>query len=659
MKWYRAGAVAAAAALIGACTDVRETTAPVKPTVLPIGPLQTVVTGAAFSSVDEAIDGTGHCKNGNPNNNCNIYDAKKYVWLNGGPAPAQVGGPGNYFFAVLQPGGQGANDNPNDGTPKNLSDKTLSPWGVGYQNSDGNPAPSGDDYANRVFTVDANNVVTYSGTHDFDSPNNKIRLMPYDDTPNNGGVYILAICRVGDKVTDENGVHYEGYPVTPSDCKYDAFKVVKSGECEVEGCGGGANTTLSIDKTLTTNFKRTYSWSVDKTANPTTISLPPGQSTNVAYKVVVTNTGSQDGSYTYFGTVTVSNTGLTPAKNVVVTDPTVTLDCKPAANVAELGVGDDIDCTYSQSVPTSDAVSNTATVTWDKVEGGTLSEEDKENGTFLTPDLIDDCVVATDSYAGAGTLGTVCAKDSPKTFSYSRTLTAPTGTGKCGTSFKVDNTATITPNTSGSGGAQSDDASVSGSVVCGCTLGYWKNNDLFDWKKVSGVYAFAALAGGANGGTGDWYWKNTSALAPGYAWPYGAPSVYRTGSSKLNNQQAFGVTALGLGEYSSIAGLGFYQALSLPGGTTFVGKAQNLMRQATAALLNGTWDDDGAGPHSIGYPLTPAQVVSMVNAALLTKDATKIDNLQKVLAGYKQSGTQDLNRNDSCPINAQGAWWPH
>src|SRR4051794_35771097 len=67
-------------------------------------------TGAAFTTVNENVDGEGHCQNGNPGVNCNIYDSKQAVWLNGGPLAAQVGD-GTYFFAVLEPGGQpGPND---------------------------------------------------------------------------------------------------------------------------------------------------------------------------------------------------------------------------------------------------------------------------------------------------------------------------------------------------------------------------------------------------------------------------------------------------------------------------------------------------------------------------------------------------------------------
>jgi hypothetical protein len=148
----------------------------------------TPVSGAAFTTVNESVDGVGHCQNGNPNTNCNIYDGKQYVWLNGGPSVAYVGD-GRYFFAVLDPGGQA---DPNDGAAKNLSDDF-------------------DAYTNRTFSV-SGGTVGYSGSHDFDS--NKIRLMPYADTSNPGGVYILAVCSLAD-----------GYPVNASDCKYDAFKI--------------------------------------------------------------------------------------------------------------------------------------------------------------------------------------------------------------------------------------------------------------------------------------------------------------------------------------------------------------------------------------------------------------------------------------------------
>ena len=141
--------------------------------------------------------------------NCNIYGAKPYVWLNGGPLAAGLES-GTYFWAVLEPGGQ---PNPNDAAVvkggKNLSDDT-------------------DPYTNRTFTwTKAGSVIAYAGTHDWDKTTNKIRVgvKPplvdrgpdwFANTTNRGGVYILAICRISAP---------SSYPVDPRDCKYDAFKI--------------------------------------------------------------------------------------------------------------------------------------------------------------------------------------------------------------------------------------------------------------------------------------------------------------------------------------------------------------------------------------------------------------------------------------------------
>ena len=49
------------------------------------------VSGAAFTTTNTNVDGTGHCQNGNEEVNCNIYDGKDFVWMNGGPSVAYVG----------------------------------------------------------------------------------------------------------------------------------------------------------------------------------------------------------------------------------------------------------------------------------------------------------------------------------------------------------------------------------------------------------------------------------------------------------------------------------------------------------------------------------------------------------------------------------------
>ncbi len=219
-------AVAGAMALIlaASCTDGNVTT----PSRAASGrPSFTQVANAGYTTVDEFIDGTGHCSNGNPNVNCNIYDGKQYVWMNGGPLASSLGD-GTYFFAVLSPSGQnnevndGITADPDKGTPHNLSDDV-------------------DAYTNRSFTIAAG-VVTALGNHQQDG--NKIRLFDYSNTLNPGGVYIMAVCKIQD------AAHSNLYPVDPSSCKYDAFKVLAGTVCTTD-CGPTG--LLTIDKFYDSN----------------------------------------------------------------------------------------------------------------------------------------------------------------------------------------------------------------------------------------------------------------------------------------------------------------------------------------------------------------------------------------------------------------------
>jgi hypothetical protein len=211
------------------------------------------VGGAAFTTFNPNVDGdnTDVCKNSIIN--CNIYGAKEYVWLNGGPDANHLKPDGYYFFAVLEPGGQ-PNPNDQDGVPdKNLSDDF-------------------DDYTNRVFRTEGGEVAEYDGTHWLDSgdgtchgngPNGCgnpddlppfIRLFPYSDTTNPGGVYIMAICYIG-----EDG---SAYPVEPRDCKYDAFKV-KEGQVTYDFLLEGYKIhDLNADGYLTTGEPGLSGWTI-------------------------------------------------------------------------------------------------------------------------------------------------------------------------------------------------------------------------------------------------------------------------------------------------------------------------------------------------------------------------------------------------------------
>lgn len=379
----------------------------------------TPVTGAAFTTVNESVDGSGHCQNGNPNNNCNIYDGKQYVWASGGSLAAALGD-GTYFFAVLAPGGQA---DPNDGAANNLSD--VSPT---------SNTGAGDAYTNRTFTV-AGGTLAYHGTHDFDS--NKIRLMGYDDTTNTGGVYIMAICSLAGQ-----------YPVAPSDCKYDAFKVQKG---EVQHA-----LPLTVTKDANGAYTNTYAWTIKKDADKTRIDQAPGDAT-FNYTVTVTHDGGTVSGVKVTGTIAVFNPNVDETNVTVPATADVTDVLSDGTACTVMGGSDatlssfETDFAYScdlNALPQG-GLNNTATVTWSEqlLDNGTLLDASSANFTFksvsFTATPVDNCTAVNDSYAGS--LGTVCVGDAnPKTFTYSRTVS-----GTPGTCAAYDNTATFTTNTTG------------------------------------------------------------------------------------------------------------------------------------------------------------------------------------------------------------------
>ncbi len=416
------------------------------------------VSGAVFTTTNPAVDNstgtTNLCLNGGtgPNDpnvvpaiDCNIYTGKDYVWLTGGPGPSALAD-GTYFFAVLVPGGQ---PNPNDGGEKNLAD-----------------LPSGDAYTNREFTV-TDGTIGYSGTHDF--ANGEIRLMPYDDTTNPGGVYIMATCSLA-----------KGYPVNPSDCKYDAFKVKSIYTSPPVG--------LIVVKNVDSMFNRTYNWSIEKSVDKTLVKNVGGVAT-FNYTVNVTNTGFIDSAWQVFGTITVTNPNDDPVTGVNITD---TID--DANTSCSVVNGNDVTipgnsnqdfsyiCTYLE-VPSSNSENNTVVATWIRQ---TLSNGELNSGSdsFIIPfsfgeptNVIDDNVTVTDSFVdGLGTvstLGTVSISSSPATFTYQRTVNIPQFDCR-----SYDNTATFITDDTETTGSDSRTVTVCGPANTGAlTIGFWQNKN--------------------------------------------------------------------------------------------------------------------------------------------------------------------------------------
>jgi hypothetical protein len=406
---------------------------------------------AGYTSVDESQDGSGHCKNGNPDVNCNIYDGKQYVWMNGGPVGSQLGD-GSYFFAVVAPSGQA---DPNDGSSDLLST---------------------DPYTDRTFTV-SGGVITYSGPHDADLP--KIRLLPYADTPNPGGVYVMAICQM------PLGVQ----PVTASDCKFDAFKV------ELPGSSTPTADPLTITKDATGSYNTTYTWTIDKSVDNSEIDTSSSATAN--YTVSVSHDAGTVGDVQVTGTISVFNPNVDSQDNPLPVDIDGVSDQLSDGTVCDVTDGGaqtltqvqtDFAYTCDLSALPQGELDNTATVSYSEqfLDDGSLLSAASPQFTFddvsFTGSDVDSCVDVSDTLEG--TLGTVCVgDDNPTTYQYGITFNDPAGT--C---TEHDNTASFTGDDSGA----TDSASQSVLVCVGADLTVSKTaapafNRTYLWNVVKSV----------------------------------------------------------------------------------------------------------------------------------------------------------------------------
>ena len=448
---------------------------------------------AAGNDVNTTVaQGGGACQNGSGEPNCNIYLDKSDVYLSGAQVLNGKGlKDGDYFFAVLNPGGQA---DPTDGSAKNLS----SPF---------------DSYGARKFNV-TNGLITNEGTHNDGTGLNGepvIQAMPYGDTSNPGGVYILAVCQwLGSGNAND--------ATDPSTCKYDAFKI-KSAQAEPPNAP-------VVTKDATATFKRTFPWSVSKSVDKT-LFKQVGGSVTANYTVTATKGAAVDTDWAVKGTITVSNFNDDPVTLTDVSDDigdpnaTCTVD-KSATLVVPANSENDYPytCLYNAAPDPTNTV-NTATATWSNqdVGGQTLPGNDgtgTANFAFGTdptadnPKVIDDCTTVTDTLDGVTTtLGHTCATT---TYNPSATFNVPTN--DC-----VDHGNTATETTDDLGVQDSHSASVR---VCGpaktgaLTMGFWKGpngNGLI--QGYCGGTSLAAYLSGLGGGSGpfsDAAGKNCSQL---------------------------------------------------------------------------------------------------------------------------------------------------
>lgn len=235
---------------------------------------------------------------------------------------------------------------------------------------------------------------------------------------------------------------------------------------------------LSVTKDARTSFKRTWTWTIAKSADQTSLTLALNESFLVNYKVTV-NATSRDSEYAVNGTITVVNPAPISAKlnsvaDVVSTDIAANVNCDVSFPYI-LTAAQTLTCAYSASLPDASARVNNATASLANNTGGStnFSGSAAVDFTNATKSEVDKRINVNDTLQGA--LGAVTAgvDTLPKIFAYARTIAAYTTCGN----YTVNNVASFLA--SDSGASRSAAWTVNVNVPCkGCslTIGYWKTH---------------------------------------------------------------------------------------------------------------------------------------------------------------------------------------
>lgn len=243
---------------------------------------------------------------------------------------------------------------------------------------------------------------------------------------------------------------------------------------------------LPVSVTVNPSLVRTYSWSIEKSANPTLIDQLGGNGT---FNYIV-NVTEKDFTDTVTGDIIVTNPSGSDITLNSITDSvdnggTCMVDSTSLVVPAGATLTIPFTCTYSnQQTPNSGT--NTATVT----DTNGISGIGTASFSFQSPTtLVNNAITVTDIFNGVTTtLGTLTATDSTfasASYQYSHTVSVPAS--NCNS---YTNTAKIVETSQ----TASQTVSVCGPAKTGAqTMGFWKNNQ--------GQKIITAYGGGTQGTT--------------------------------------------------------------------------------------------------------------------------------------------------------------
>jgi hypothetical protein len=242
------------------------------------------------------------------------------------------------------------------------------------------------------------------------------------------------------------------------------------------GCQGAQD--LTVSKTATPSFDRSYSWNITKDVDKTHADVTPGSTATFNYTVGVSHGSAVDSNFAVTGTIEVDNPNSFAVSGVNVTDTTNvggTCTVTGGTNITVAAGGSTVlnySCTFASN---AGAGINTATANWPDIGSPHTSATGTAAFDFgtVSPNLIDNCVSVSDPI-DPNSPHSYCVGDTGDpnfSFTYSRTVSAPS----LGTCVDYDNTATFTTNTTGTTGSASKTVTVC-AFNAPLTIGYWKTH---------------------------------------------------------------------------------------------------------------------------------------------------------------------------------------
>jgi len=136
--------------------------------------------------------------------------------------------------------------------------------------------------------------------------------------------------------------------------------------------------SLTVSKSATTSFTRTWQWTIDKSVAPHAWTLFANESGTSAYVVTVQRTGSIDSGWAVSGAITIENetplaATLTSVRDVISGGIAAPVDCGVTFPYV-LAAGATLSCAYTAPLPNGSQRLNSATVTTTgPVAGGTAN----------------------------------------------------------------------------------------------------------------------------------------------------------------------------------------------------------------------------------------------------------------------------------------------